>query len=450
MNEKVFDEMIKKRLRKEIQECEAIGLQLDETSDIQNKERLVIMAKLVKKGKVLTRLLDLFWIEELDAKGIFKKLKESIKEWKVEVKKWVALNTDGASVMTGKLKGLVKLVEEEFEHVVHVHCLTHRLNLAVRETFYGPSKNNVGMKEYRELEAKLKLTRKILKSSTKSWGALTTLANQVNDAKKKPTAVHDIRWLSLHDGSDSFLGQLFAILTVLVQIAEDPTTRTKKRGATARGLYKYWTRFSTLSFLCVICDLTEVTNVLSKLLQRREIEGFEILRGIEDVETFFEDFVVQKRENERIEIDGSRRLDTLVNARLINKNGRIFLKKDTSSRSTALGSIKTKQADKTEDDLEEELGELLGKMEEEEVDWTDDDEEWEMPEKTFELCQEDFPVDDGIPIKYTEKDQKAVAELGQRAKTRLQAMFKKRFPDKTRTLLRRSKIFFDANLTAEV
>ena len=52
--------MIKKRLRKEIQECEAIGLQLDETSDIQNKERFVIIAKLVKKGKVLTRLLDLF------------------------------------------------------------------------------------------------------------------------------------------------------------------------------------------------------------------------------------------------------------------------------------------------------------------------------------------------------------------------------------------------------
>ena len=60
LNEKVFDEMIKKRLRKEIQECEAIGLQLDETSDIQNKERFVIIAKLVKKGKVLTRLLDLF------------------------------------------------------------------------------------------------------------------------------------------------------------------------------------------------------------------------------------------------------------------------------------------------------------------------------------------------------------------------------------------------------
>ena len=63
-----------------------------------------------------------------------------VKEWKVGVKKWVALNTDGASVMTGKLKGLVKFVKEEFEHVVYVHCL------AVRETFYGSSKKTVGMK----------------------------------------------------------------------------------------------------------------------------------------------------------------------------------------------------------------------------------------------------------------------------------------------------------------
>ena len=166
------------------------------------------MIKLVKEGKVLTRLLDLHWITDLDAEGIFVKLKESIKKWNIDVKKWEALNTDGASVMTGRLNGLIVLVEKEFKNVLHLHCLAHRLNLAVREAFYGPSKKKVGIKEYRNLETKLKLTRKLLKSSTKSWGALTILSEQLNDAKKKITGIHDIRWLSLHDEvihfSDSF------------------------------------------------------------------------------------------------------------------------------------------------------------------------------------------------------------------------------------------------------
>ena len=95
------------------------------------------MLKIVKKGKIQTRLLELYWIEELNATGIFKKLKRAIKEQGVDVKKWEALNTDGASVMTGKLNGLIKLVEEEFKHVIHIHCLAHRLNLMVRETLFG-------------------------------------------------------------------------------------------------------------------------------------------------------------------------------------------------------------------------------------------------------------------------------------------------------------------------
>ena len=88
----------------------------------------------------MRRLLELYWVEELDAEGVFKKLKEAIKKWKIDVKKWEALNTDGASVMTGKLTGLKTRVEKEFTHVVHVHCLAHRLNLAVRESFTVPQK----------------------------------------------------------------------------------------------------------------------------------------------------------------------------------------------------------------------------------------------------------------------------------------------------------------------
>ena len=69
----------------------------------------------------------------------------------------------------------------------------------------------------------------------------------------------------------------------VAQITEDPSEKTKARGATVRGLYKYWTNFITLSFLCFRADLTEETNILKKFIQTRNIDCHEFLRGIKEV-----------------------------------------------------------------------------------------------------------------------------------------------------------------------
>ena len=61
--------------------------------------------------------------------------------------------------------------------------------------------------------------------------------------------------------------------------------------------------------------------------------------------------------------------------------------------------------------------------------------------ENFELSKQEISQDDGIPIKYREKDEKTIVELAQTAKTRLQEMFVKRFPKKARKMLRLSSIF---------
>ena len=66
-----------------------------------------------------------------------------------------------------------------------------------------------------------------------------------------------------------------------------------------------------------------------------------------------------------------------------------------------------------------------------------------MPEKTFKekLSEKELPQDDMIPIKYKEQNEIGVAKLAETAKTRLQEMFEKRFPQMTRQLLGLSAIF---------
>jgi hypothetical protein len=48
------------------------------------------------------------------------------------------LGTDGASAMTGKIKGLVGLVRESVPSVVAVHCASHRLHLVAADILKDP------------------------------------------------------------------------------------------------------------------------------------------------------------------------------------------------------------------------------------------------------------------------------------------------------------------------
>ena len=51
--------------------------------------------------------------------------------WKEKV---VALGTDGAPVMVGEVGGVFALLKCDFPHLVKVHCIAHRLELAFADT----------------------------------------------------------------------------------------------------------------------------------------------------------------------------------------------------------------------------------------------------------------------------------------------------------------------------
>ena len=163
----VLSEMLKAKIKKEIATVDAVGIQIDESTDISKREMLAIVGKLVKQGQIYTRLLRVCHVEDLTAIGLFEELEKTIKEYEIPIEKWECINTDGASVMTGRLNGLKTLINQKYPKVKHIHCLAHRLNLAVREALWG-TKKKIGIPEYRRLESSFKLLRKLLKSSSKS------------------------------------------------------------------------------------------------------------------------------------------------------------------------------------------------------------------------------------------------------------------------------------------
>ena len=51
--------------------------------------------------------------------------------WKEKV---VALGTDGAAVMVGEVGGVFALLKRDIPHLIKVHCIAHRLELASADT----------------------------------------------------------------------------------------------------------------------------------------------------------------------------------------------------------------------------------------------------------------------------------------------------------------------------
>lgn len=49
--------------------------------------------------------------------------------------KFIGFGCDGAANMMGRKSGLLTRMQEEYPHVVGVHCLAHRLQLSFRDIF---------------------------------------------------------------------------------------------------------------------------------------------------------------------------------------------------------------------------------------------------------------------------------------------------------------------------
>lgn len=66
-----------------------------------------------------------------DAKSLATIILNFLKECGLEKIPIIAQSYDGASVMSGKHKGLQSIIKETYPHAVYIHCLAHRLNLVV-------------------------------------------------------------------------------------------------------------------------------------------------------------------------------------------------------------------------------------------------------------------------------------------------------------------------------
>ena len=110
----------------------------DGATDSSVTENEIVYVRVCKQGTVSVKFIGCMSTEKADAEGILNALERAVRitglKWDELLQKWVALGSDGASVMMGVRKGVAVLLKERNPCIIGIQCFGHRLELAYKES----------------------------------------------------------------------------------------------------------------------------------------------------------------------------------------------------------------------------------------------------------------------------------------------------------------------------
>ncbi|XP_033222608.1 zinc finger BED domain-containing protein 5-like [Belonocnema kinseyi] len=126
----VMADNVHEQLNIDPKKCVCFLIQLDESTDKSDTAQLVVMICFVlENGSVQEELLELIPLKgKTTGFDVYLSLKNSILAHEVPLKKLVAVRTDGAPSMTGKITGLSGqcLHDPDFPRFLFFHCIIHQ------------------------------------------------------------------------------------------------------------------------------------------------------------------------------------------------------------------------------------------------------------------------------------------------------------------------------------
>ncbi|XP_062239338.1 zinc finger protein 862-like [Platichthys flesus] len=253
----ILAEVVDEPISAAIKTSKAVGLEIDESTDISVLKQLDIHVRYTdKEGQLFCQFLDLVSIPDGMARTIAEAVKEVIIEKGIPQDRIYGLGTDGAAVMTGKHNGTAKLLADTWPGLVTVHCAAHRLALACKDAADGVPY----MKTFRKHLQDLYL---YFRNSANRTSALKAAASVLQVAALKE--VKDTRWLSQEKAISNLQRNLPAVLATLAEEAD------LKKDPVARGLYTYCATYRFVAAVHLQADILPHLARLSKLFQKENV-----------------------------------------------------------------------------------------------------------------------------------------------------------------------------------
>ncbi|KAK5853452.1 hypothetical protein PBY51_014602 [Eleginops maclovinus] len=201
----ILGEVVEEPILEAIKSSKAIGLEIDESTDISVTKQLDLHVRYTdKEGRMFCQFLDLVSIPDGTAITIAEAVKEVIIRKEIPQDRIFGLGTDGAAVMTGRRNGTAKLLTDSWPGLVSVHCAAHRLALACKDAADGVPYMKIFRKHLQDLHL-------YFRNSANRTSALKAAASVLGVEDLKVTEVKDTRFVAaVHLQSDilPYLAQL--------------------------------------------------------------------------------------------------------------------------------------------------------------------------------------------------------------------------------------------------
>ena len=269
----IMAQAILRRLVRHIQSSVFFTLMVDETTDISNREQVVLVFRWVEDDLTVHEdFFGLYQMDTIDARTLFQLIKDTLLRMNLSLEHCRGQCYDGASVMSGIRNGVAKLISDEEPSAVYTHCYGHSLNLAVKDTVKGCKLMKSCLEAVHEI-----FISKLIKKSPKRDSMFERLKGQVVSEEDCHTpgirVLCPTRWTVRAASVQSVLDNY----EVLLEVWEESRASSLDSEIRARiiGVEAQMEQFDFLFGLLLASLLLRHSDNLSKALQHKSLSAAE-------------------------------------------------------------------------------------------------------------------------------------------------------------------------------
>lgn len=240
---------------------------IDGSTDRSGDDNADVYVRYLHEGEIREDLLGLVTLESGTSEAYYTALTTFLDTTTIDWRRpnyLVSLGTDGAASMVGHKSGLVTLLKRDVPNCISVHCVAHRLQLAILDA--------TGKIDYlSEFDRTVKKVFHFYRGSNKRLQSLRKTASVLEVEIVKLRDIHSIRWVSSKSDAMTALKKNFvAVIVNLESVASD--TKTSGSGSSeAKGIVKNMQTLKFAKTLFFLIDLYSILDPLCKLLQAKEL-----------------------------------------------------------------------------------------------------------------------------------------------------------------------------------
>lgn len=273
-------QQLTEEVTKQIIEAGEFSLMIDECGDRSNKEQLAVTVRYVHKENICEKFLTLIECKEgTTGEAIAKMILDTLEKNGLQKHNLVALTTDGASNMTGRIKGAAALVKEQVPSLQHIHCLSHNLNLvivAAAKDIYIQTMFATVQSAYTFFSTSPKRTDALKKVIEKS--------SRNDRVKLKLKAVCTTRWVERYNALETIL----LLLEDIVHTLEDIIAEVEWNKDTQDRAASLLEALTTYKFIVLLVTATHVLLKTKGLCKKLQGRSYELVSAMNEVDETIE------------------------------------------------------------------------------------------------------------------------------------------------------------------